>query len=329
MSDLERIELSYRAVLDYCDKNGYKLLSDKSEIKNNNSVLKIECPIHGVQEKTITSMKQGKRCYSCSRHTALMKKGETTQKDRSMSLYNRAIVVSKERGYDFLSTPEEIKKNISEIQYRCPKHGIHTMRVSNYLNGRGCPDCNEDKKQTRYSLSSDEVVKRIEDSGGTIINSDDYINNTTKNLVVLCPNCGEQFVTSLRNFCQHNGQVCNNCSNHNMSIGELKIKQYLDSNKYNYEYQKWFDDCRDINPLPFDFYLPEYNVVIEYDGEQHYKDRGYKTGLFSDTLEYTQKHDAIKTKYCEDNNIKLFRIPYYHKDKIEHLLNKYLHEDIV
>lgn len=83
--------------------------------------------------------------------------------------------------------------------------------------------------------------------------------------------------------------------------------------------------------MPFDFYLPNHNILIEYDGEQHYYDRGYKTGMFRDTLEYTQMHDKIKTDYCINNNIKLIRIPYWDYNNIDTILNKELnlHEDIV
>ena len=328
MTKEERIEMHYQTAIDYCQRNGYELLSDKSEIKDRESLLKIKCPKHGIEEKRVFAMKQNKLCWHCSRELALQKKSITTQQQRCESLYNRGVKMAKQKGYDFLTQKEEIKKNISLIQYCCPTHGIHSMRIANFLSGKGCPDCAKDNARKRESLSLEEVLQKISACGGVCLNAEEYINNTVKNLKVLCPRCNEPFVTSLRNFCQHDGQVCENCSD-TMSIGEFKIKQYLDVNNYNYEYQKWFDDCRDKKPLPFDFYLPEFNMIIEYDGEQHFKDRGYKTGMFSDTLEYTKKHDAIKTKYCKDNNIKLYRIPYYHKYKIENLLNEYLHEDIV
>ena len=73
--------------------------------------------------------------------------------------------------------------------------------------------------------------------------------------------------------------------------------------------QKSFNNCR--NPktnkkLFFDFYLPDYNCCIEYDGVQHFEE----SSLCSDTLEERQYRDNIKNQYCKDNNIKLIRIPY-------------------
>ena len=97
------------------------------------------------------------------------------------------------------------------------------------------------------------------------------------------------------------------------------IKKYLETNRVAYQRQKQFIKCRDINPLFFDFYLPEYNIVIEYDGEFHYR----QIGDIND-LDGQQRRDAIKTKYCEENDIILLRIPYWEKDNIESILSDWL-----
>ena len=70
--------------------------------------------------------------------------------------------------------------------------------------------------------------------------------------------------------------------------------------------------------MPFDFYLPKYNILIEYDGKQHFLYGGF--GI--DLLEFMnlKYRDNIKTKYCEDNNIKLIRIPYWEFDNVEKIL---------
>ena len=140
----------------------------------------------------------------------------------------------------------------------------------------------------------------------------------------------EIMVTSFRNFIQHGGQVCNKCMKSG-SQGERRIKQYLERNNIEFVQEKVFQDCKDIRPLPFDFYLPRYNVIIEYDGEQHFTDRGYKTNRFRDTLEYTQYHDDVKNSFCKRFGIKLIRIPYWKYNSIEAILEEALclHEDIV
>lgn len=74
--------------------------------------------------------------------------------------------------------------------------------------------------------------------------------------------------------------------------------------------------------MPFDFYLPDYNTCIEYDGELHYKAVDYFGG--DDALSNTKCRDEIKTQYCKENNIKLIRIPYWEFDNIEEILNREL-----
>ena len=93
------------------------------------------------------------------------------------------------------------------------------------------------------------------------------------------------------------------------SFGERFVADFLKEHGINFKQQRTFKDCRDINPLPFDFYLPDYNLCIEYDGKQHYKPIGYFGG--EEGFVSRIKHDQMKTEYCEKNNIGLLRLPYY------------------
>lgn len=102
------------------------------------------------------------------------------------------------------------------------------------------------------------------------------------------------------------------------SKGEEKIAQSLSKLgiKFIKEYAG-FDDClnKETNArLRFDFYLPDYDCCIEYDGIQHFQSG---TGWNSEShLIKTQINDSIKNQYCEDNKIKLIRISYLDFDKI-------------
>ncbi len=107
------------------------------------------------------------------------------------------------------------------------------------------------------------------------------------------------------------------------SIGEITIAHLLSINNIEYIQEYRFIDLVSDKcyPLRYDFYLPQYNRLIEFDGEQHYKDTGWNT------LEETQKRDKIKNDYALSNNIDLVRIPYWERDNItvEMLLgDKYL-----
>lgn len=117
------------------------------------------------------------------------------------------------------------------------------------------------------------------------------------------------------------------CGCSKRSAGELKIYQLLIKNNINFEEQKTFDSCKFPNtnyPARYDFYLSDYNLLIEYDGEQHYSFR--EDNSFWNTKEEYEKiqyRDTYKTKWAEENNIKLKRIPYYDYDKItlDYILN--------
>lgn len=100
------------------------------------------------------------------------------------------------------------------------------------------------------------------------------------------------------------------------SVGEKTISSILKSNKINHKIQYKIDDCKDINPLPFDIaILKEDNLIclIEYQGIQHFKSIPYFGG--ERALESTKKRDKIKKEYCESNKIKLIEISY--KENIE------------
>ena len=101
------------------------------------------------------------------------------------------------------------------------------------------------------------------------------------------------------------------------SVGEEVIEDILTRNNISYYSQYRFNDCKNKRPLPFDFYLPDYNTCIEYQGEQHYKPIDWFEDT-DDTFEARQIRDSIKRTYCNDNGISLLEIPYYYgKKRIE------------
>lgn len=102
------------------------------------------------------------------------------------------------------------------------------------------------------------------------------------------------------------------------SRGNLLITKLLKELELKFIREYSFDDC--INPdtnkkLLFDFYLPNYNCCIEYDGEQHFKE--WRVGRHERTsLKNVQYRDSIKTQYCKQHDIGLIRIPYTDFNKI-------------
>lgn len=101
------------------------------------------------------------------------------------------------------------------------------------------------------------------------------------------------------------------CSN---SKGEVLLRNILQSLKESFEEQKIFNNFVNSRGVhyKFDFYLPEYNTCLEYDGKQHYVGWAYK----EDSLRKIQQNDTIKTQYCRNHGITLVRFPYFCYDNI-------------
>lgn len=117
------------------------------------------------------------------------------------------------------------------------------------------------------------------------------------------------------------------CAFCNMSKREKKIIEYCKKNNILFEPQKTFSECKNIKPLPFDFYLPEYNICIEYQGEQHYQLVRFGNRIDSEQdLKDRQERDKIKKDFCKQNNISLLEIPYWDYKKIEQILEDFLNE---
>lgn len=132
--------------------------------------------------------------------------------------------------------------------------------------------------------------------------------------------CGNIWKISPSNFLR--GRECPECFN--VSKGERYIKGLLEYLEVPFEMQKTFDGCVHVRSLLFDFYIPDKNLAIEYDGEQHYApvDFSGKGQDYADAnYELTKIRDKIKDDYCVSNSINLLRLPYYmSNEEIRHTL---------
>jgi Zn ribbon nucleic-acid-binding protein/mRNA-degrading endonuclease HigB of HigAB toxin-antitoxin module len=190
------------------------------------------------------------------------------------------------------------------------------VNPNSFLGGSRCPKCAgkyqytaEDFKQKIYDLVKDEYI---------VIGN--YVNTKTKVMMKhnLC-GCNHYYIPS--DF--FNGHRCPIC---NESKGERKIRYYFEENNIKHERQYTFDDCRRINFLPFDFAIfgndGKLKFLTEYDGVFH-----YKPVMGKEQFEYQQENDQIKNTYCQINNIKLLRIPYWEFDNIENILDNVLNNN--
>ena len=224
------------------------------------------------------------------------------------------------------------------LEYRVPVKGdiinnweiiekLDEKKDKYYLYKCKCIKCGTIKKkkitEIKQSKSFCDQCRRIDRTGNkyeklTVLKLDQERTTSRKTFWICQCECGNIVSVNSSNLESGNTKSCG-CLN--FSLGEEKIKTILQQHNIKYETQKTFNSCRfiDTNALArFDFYLPDYNILIEYDGIQHFKKTGYGN------LQETQTRDLFKTNWCKDNNITLIRIPYTQYDNItlEQLLNQ-------
>lgn len=141
-------------------------------------------------------------------------------------------------------------------------------------------------------------------------------NNHNQPEVLFQCKCGNTFWRNFNLWKIKKYHLCSLCSK-NTSIYEIEVEKFLINNNIKYIRQKRFKECKNKRSLPFDFYLSEYNICIEVDGEQHFdKNRIFAYNIDKEKdFELRNELDNIKTQYCKDNNIKLLRIPYWEFNK--------------
>jgi formate dehydrogenase assembly factor FdhD len=201
------------------------------------------------------------------------------------------------------------------IYHKCLKHDcIWKVAPTSIINGGGCYKCGLEKLSKAQKKTNQAYVNELKIKNPTIINLEEYRGNNI-NIKLKCLKCNHEWIGNPENPLQGHG--CPRCR---ISKGEERIEQWLITHNINYIPQKKFNDCKDIFCLPFDYYIPNDNKCIEYDGRQHFTPIAFFGG--QKALEYLQRHDQIKNEYCEKNNIPLLRIPYY--ANVEEELEKFL-----
>jgi hypothetical protein len=202
--------------------------------------------------------------------------------------------------------------NREKLCFKCKNNHIFERSLDNIFKYSQCLECEgqmrrttEDFKRQVYNLVGEEYSVL-----GEFVSVDDPIkikHNICNSIYKVRPN---DFLFDRR---------CPICAE---SKGEQKIRHWLeDSNKY-FSPQYVFEDCKDKKELPFDFAIFEdkektrLKCLIEYDGEGHYDEKVFGKKSF----EITVKHDKMKNKYCEINNVELIRIPYWDFDNVEKIL---------
>lgn len=292
------------------DKYDYSLVN----YRNLNQKITIGCPIHGWFEQSAGNHLNGQGCRKCA----------SAKNDAKKRFSHNQIIelFTKSKGKNFDYSRVEYKNMATKVTIGCPKHGWFIVKPHDFIHGvYGCPKCWKEHIGKSNGFSLEEFKDKANKAHNYKYCYDLVEFNTTKDKVkIICPIHGifEQEANS-----HTRGVGCPKCKCY--SRGEKRIESFLKDNNIKYKTQYIIANenlfC-DNNRIYVDFYLPEHNMIIEFNGAQHYKPIKFWGGnkIFEKQIE---RDIAVKT-YCKLRKITLLEIPYNHYKDIESILTKKL-----
>lgn len=303
------LRIDFKTIIDYVFLRGDILLSQELDYKNNKTKLKIECGIC----KYIF--------YPCYNNYKDNETGCIKCENKLKIEYEKVVDFIDKQGDKLLTEKGDYKNNATVLTIQCGIcNELFYPPFYQYKNrNTRCRKCGIKKMKEKLKLSFEFVKNYIENDKKYVLVSETYINSKIK-LKIKCLKCNKIFNPSFNQF-KNRESGCPNC---NQSHGERKIQDYLTKNNIKFVPQYKIENCKNKRCLPFDFYLPEFNKLIEFDGKQHFKVNKF---FGEKAFEQTQIHDNIKTNYCNNNNIFLLRIDYTEIKNIDYWLDKFLNEN--
>ena len=251
----------------------------------------IICPKHGIFRPRLSRFLKGSNCPYCVNKTTsnifdFIKKA--TIKHNNFYLYDK---------FNYINS--HTKGIIT-----CPIHGDFEMTPTNHLSGCGCPKCKGDKLKNKFSSNTIKFIEKAKLIHGNKYDYSKvkYVNRNTE-IIIICKKHGEFKQTPASHLTHRGCPIC--CQSHL----ENKIDNLLTINKIEFERQKRFDW---LGKQSLDFYLPKYNIAIECQGIQHFKQNEFYKN-YNDIIE----RDINKYNLCKENSIKLL---YYTEHKINDLM---------
>ena len=209
--------------------------------------------------------------------------------------------------------------NETKMKFICNKHKDKGVQYKTWgqMITKKCPCiyCSKEDTLQKMRKSNEDFQKEFYKIHGDKYELlSEYVDSKTK-VKIKCNKCGHVFESQSNHLLEGHG--CPNCVK---SKGEERVEVVLKNKNIYYIREYRFDDCIGIKKkMPFDFYLPNNNTCIEYQGKQHYTPMEYFGG--EEGFKKQQINDNLKRKYCKENNIKLIEIPYWDFNKVEDYIN--------
>ena len=211
----------------------------------------------------------------------------------------------------FMKERKGIKHNM--VSFRCGKCGhINEKEVANFLRQKyDCSFC----EGLKESKDTDIFVSQLKERHGESLTLISEYENAKTDVIIRCNSCG--FIRKVKPNTILTSGYCPKCGKKE-SKGEQQIKKFLDKAGIKFEFQKYFSEWN-IGIHYFDFYIPDYNLVLEYHGRQHYEFVSYfhKT---EENFYYRLSKDRIKKESALSRGLNYISIS-YHIEDLEKLLS--------
>lgn len=290
--EISKIENKYHYNYDY----------SKSNFKNKSFKTTVICKKHGDFKISEEYLMKGGKCPMCLKEENKSIQNDTFN-DKVKKIYKNKYTICSE--YKGVYEPIKIKCNV------CGRK--ETIIATNLINKiKRCGGCDFTK----------EITKEIFLQRANIVHGNKYkydlnnLNGSHSKIKVFCKEHEIWFEQIAYSHLQGHGcKICNE------SLGEKTIRVFLETNNIKYKYEKKYKDLKDIKCLSYDFFIPDKNLLIEFNGIQHYKFCSDFHETFHD-FHRQLHHDWLKRKYTRDNNINLLTISYIDIDNINKILEE-------
>lgn len=276
--------------------------------------VEIICRKHGsfMQTPYLHSTGSGcDKCWSERRHNILV------ERNKGNALTSEYILKRFEEVHGDTFNYDKVKysKIKDYVIVTCKKHGDFKVTPNNHIGGNGCSKCAREAQR----LTQEEYIERCVKIHGNLYDYSKSVYTKGREPITITCRIHGDFTLNKAHYHITKRNGCQKCCN---SLGEVKIRQYLDDNNIKYSMEYTFDKCRSLIPLPFDFYLEDYNVCIEFDGQQHFELNTFFGG--QEDFDALKVRDEIKNNFCRENGIQLIRIPYWDINCITEILDEEL-----
>lgn len=261
-----------------------------SEYKGADKEITVKCITHNYEYRTTPHrLLSGIGCQKCYNE----KRGSSTRLTSTIFIERGKEVHDNKYDYSLIKEGD-YKNNHTKLPIICPIHGVFYSDYDHHINRKqGCPKC------VNKHITTEEIIERFKDIHGDDYDYSNvnYTNNRTK-VTIKCNRCGRTFEQTPEKHSY--GCGCPYC---NTSKMENYLLKYFDNNGIKYIYQTKAKTFKWLGKLSLDFYLPEYGLAIECQGEQHFK----RISMFEkkQTLNKRIQNDIEKWNLCEKNGIKM------------------------